>query len=111
MYDLPMPTFFELYIMEEFLEPQSPQTMDTHFALLQDAIYRSSGNVSKIGLQKMKLKDFKLLNDETIFLSEEEKAEKNKKREKTVIAGAIAGLPKQEQERLQKLMNKGATNG
>lgn len=59
----------------------------------------------------MKLKDFKLLNDERIFLSEEEKAENNKKREQSAIAGAIAGLSSEEQKRLKSLMNKGATNG
>lgn len=56
----------------------------------------------------MKLSDFKLLNEERVFLSDEEKAAKNKKREQSAVAGAIAGLSTEEQKRLKQLMAKGA---
>lgn len=110
---LPLPQFIELQLFDEYIEPSSAVVQDIHFAMLQDAVYRSSGNMSKQGLKKMKVKDFRIISDERIFQTEEELAEASKKKEQKKINDIVSMIPAAEMEKLQKAMTKkkGVANG
>jgi len=110
--NLDLVTFFELHIFDQYIEPQSPVVTDTHFALLQDAIYRSSGNMTKQGLKSMKVSDFRLIPIERIFKSKEEIEEINKAKTKKHMAGILAGISDQDRQKLEALTKKkGVVNG
>lgn len=110
MMDFPLPEFLELQLFDEYLEPQSPQLDDIRHSITQANLYRSSGNLSKDGLKRMKAEDFRMFSDETVFKTPEQIAEiKRMENEKRLAAITSMADPKDLEKLRQR--QRGIKNG
>ncbi|WP_064518813.1 phage tail assembly protein T [Buttiauxella gaviniae] len=110
MMDLPLPEFCELQLFDEYLEPQSPQLDDIRHSITQANLYRSSGNLSKDGLKRMKAEDFRMFSDEAIFKTPEQLEEIKRKQEQQRIQAVNQMLTPAQLKQLKE-MQRGASNG
>lgn len=77
---MPLPDFYELWLFEMFLEPQSPVLNDFYQARLAQTVFSSNPNLTKEARSKYSMKDYILIKDK-VFLSDEEQQQEREKAE------------------------------
>ncbi|EHH6189108.1 hypothetical protein J8P63_003392 [Salmonella enterica] len=87
---MPYPLFYRLYIFDTYLEPQSPIFRDEQNAMLQYSMYMSSPVMSREFAKKIKPSQFRIINDEKIFKTQEELAEIARKKEEERKAAVMS---------------------
>lgn len=100
--------YYELFLLDTFLEPQGPVVDDLRNAFLQHTIMMSSANMTAKYAKQIKLKDFSMYKDESVFKSPEELAEIEKKKQEEKRKAIEAQFNPALLEKAKRLANKGA---
>ncbi|TDQ27277.1 hypothetical protein EDF75_1344 [Raoultella sp. BIGb0149] len=101
-----MPEYYELWLFDTFIEPQSPVLNDSHQARLAHSIIAVSPNLTKEARRKLDMKDFYLIKPK-VFKSEQEIQEEREQKEKQARKNLEALMDPTLLEKARKLKRKG----
>lgn len=101
-----MPEYYELWLFDTFIEPQSPVLTDFYQARLAHSVIAVSPNLTKEARRKLDMKDFYLIKPK-VFKSSEELQEEREQKEKQARKNLEALMDPALLEKARKLKRKG----
>ncbi len=107
---LPITTFNELMIFDEYIEPQGPIIDDVRHAITQANICRNSPNMKIEGIKKIKASDHRMIKDK-VFKSQEEMKEQAEIRRQNQLNAIMSKLPPDQAARVKQKIKTGVNNG